>query len=316
MLPLQPRYGLPRVWVPTSHSGSDRDIQVSAHLCPGHAAHSGWLHTSGLGGLVNPVQSKQGSVGILPAALSSEEGTFPCLLDISSFWNPLKGQWWCSADGAKTVKPYFCWKAQRPGLLQTSLLSNGQTQPLNNSAPVLLCCSPCLVSCRYSLPAEPHGGQAEGIGKLWLTFAIQTTDTVINHPAAEPHSHQEWRETALWEWRAKFPLLLWAVGLHQALPLPEMSLGQSVGAAQGCPGSSCTWGTQGAAAVCSWWQNPSDRLNGQPSRSVHGWFCRWAAGKDMGTLNPIGSTQSTGTAPAQKGQGTRPAQSRPHCLEE
>lgn len=47
------------------------------------------------------------------------------------------------ADEAKPVKPYFCWKAQRPWILQTSLLSGGQTQPLpspdlNNSAPVLL----------------------------------------------------------------------------------------------------------------------------------------------------------------------------------
>lgn len=111
----------------------------------------------GLGGLANPVQSKQGCAGILPAALSREEGAFPCLLDTLSCWNPLKGQCWCLADGAKPVKPYFCWKAQRPWLLHTSLLSGRQTQPLpstdlSNSAPVLLA---LLVSCRHCACRAP-----------------------------------------------------------------------------------------------------------------------------------------------------------------
>lgn len=48
-------------------------------------------------------------------------------------------------------------------------------------ATLLLCCSPCL-SAAGTVPAEPHGAREEGIRKLWLTFAIQTTNTVINYP--------------------------------------------------------------------------------------------------------------------------------------
>lgn len=188
---------------------------------------------------------------------------------------------------------------------------------------LFLCCSPCLVSCRHPLPAEPHSGRAEGIRKLWLTFAIQTTDAVINHPTgpvlnASPQSSRMMGDSSV---GVEDKVLTASTGSRAALgpdrPFPWDVLGAVYGSSSELSRLQVHLGQSGSSCCVQLMAGPF-------------WQAQWAAqqdpscvvlqvgSKDMGTLTPIGSAQRAWTAPAQKEQtrGTRSAQSRPCCMEE
>lgn len=129
-----------------------------------------------------------GAWAFLPLPSAGEERAFLPGLGISSWGKQLKAQHWRPEEWDQAIKPYFCLKASRPWLLQTSLLSHGQIRiwslpltGLNESAPLLplLLTSCCQLQSPHCL-LRSTAAEGEGIRKLWLTFAIKTTNTVIN----------------------------------------------------------------------------------------------------------------------------------------